>query len=149
VSVIAYVFLSAGVVGTAAVTIAVAPAGRGLHRHVVPRAALRAEAARHEAAAEDLGCKLVGLASEYDAVTADRNDKAAALEKASVRIAELEEQLRELTQLREANRALEAQLANARAVRPLPPHGDKPPTGSRPVPLGQTPFALSPGTQPS
>ncbi|WP_406168965.1 hypothetical protein [Streptomyces sp. NBC_00996] len=118
---IGYVFLSVGALGTAVVAYHLAPAGRGAHRYVVPRAVLRAEAARSTAAADELACKLIGLASELDATTVERNDFKAALEKADLRIAELEEQVCDRDQLREANTALKAALNNAHAIRPLVP----------------------------
>ncbi|MFJ4551037.1 hypothetical protein ACIP4X_17725 [Streptomyces sp. NPDC088817] len=128
---IAYAFLTISVAGVGAVAYYVAPAGRGAHRYVVPRSMLRAEAARHAAAAEEATCKLVGLAVEFDAVSVERDDLEAALDKAGRRIDELEEQVRDRDQLREANTALQAALANARKVSQLPPHGDtQPPSAS-------------------
>lgn len=98
---IAYLFLSASAVGTAAAVYFVAPAGRGLHRYVVPRSVLRAEAARSTAEVEELVCKLVGLSSELDTVSTARDDAQAGLDKAMLRIADLEEQLREADKVRE------------------------------------------------
>ncbi|MGP4085445.1 hypothetical protein [Streptomyces sp. KR55] len=121
---IGYVFLSVGVAGTVAFVYFMAPAGRGMHRYVAPRSELRAEAARSSAEAEELACKLVGLASELDAIGGERDDLKAALEKAGLRIAELEEQLRDADQLRETNTALKSQLANVTAIRPLRPADD-------------------------
>lgn len=144
---IEYLFLGIGTAGTAAVAYAVAPAGRGLHRYVVPRKQLRAEVARTERTAEELTCKLVGLAAELDAVTTQRNDYKAALEKAGQRIADLEEQVRDRAQLRERGTALEALLANATAVRPLPVKPSPP--AAAPVPLNGAPFALNPALTPS
>ncbi|MFE6362925.1 hypothetical protein ACFVP3_23365 [Streptomyces sp. NPDC057806] len=121
---IGYLFLSAGTCGFIAVGYFVIPAGRGLHRYVVPRAQLRAEAAKSTEHAEELACKLVALASELDAVTAQRDELTSALEKASLRIADLEEQLHDADQLRGENTALKAALDNARAIRPLQPVHD-------------------------
>ncbi|MFF9238432.1 hypothetical protein ACF1AY_16070 [Streptomyces sp. NPDC014776] len=145
---IEYVFLGIGTAGTAAVAYAVAPAGRGLHRYVMPRKQLRAEVARTERTAQELTCKLVALAAELDAVTAQRNDLKAALEKAGQRIADLEEQVRDRHQLRDRITALEARLANVSAVRPLPVKAT-PPAAATPVPLNRAPFALSPALAPS
>ncbi|MFF9097609.1 hypothetical protein ACF1AX_31365 [Streptomyces sp. NPDC014802] len=145
---IEYVFLGIGTAGTAAVAYAVAPAGSGLHRYVVPRKQLRAEVARAEGTVEELTCKLVALAAELDAVTAQRTDLKAALEKAGQRIASLEEQVRDRHQLRDRVTALEARLANATAVRPLPVK-PSPPAAAVPVPLNEAPFALSPAALPS
>lgn len=114
---IAYVFLALGTAGTAGLIYAVAPAGRGLHRYVVPRSMLRAEAARHQAAAEELACKLIGLASEHNSVTVHRDDLTAALEQARLRIADLEDQLRAFDSTCSENSRLRAELANATAVR--------------------------------
>lgn len=114
---IAYVFLALGTAGTAGMIYAVVPAGRGLHRYVVPRSVLRAEAARHEATAAELACKLVGLASEHDAVAAQRDELSAALEKAGLRIGDLEDQLRAFDSTCAENSRLRADLANATAVR--------------------------------
>ncbi|WP_155054537.1 hypothetical protein [Streptomyces blattellae] len=153
---IAYVFLALGAAGTAGVLYAVAPAGRGVHRYVVPRSQLRAEAARSTAVAEELACKLRGLASELDGVyeeldcARDERDNALAdKEKAEDLAAELREQLREADGLREANRALKAQLANARRVTPLPPHGATLPPDARVMPLHQAPFAVNPAPRPN
>jgi uncharacterized coiled-coil DUF342 family protein len=117
--VIAYVCLALGTAGTVVVLYAVAPAGRGLHRYVVPRSTLRAEAARSAAEAEELACKLVALAGELDAVGGERDDLKASLAEAGQRIAEFEEQLRDAAELRETNTALTSELANIRAIRPL------------------------------
>ncbi|MFJ2719425.1 hypothetical protein [Streptomyces sp. NPDC087437] len=131
---IAYVFLSVGVAGVGAVAYYMAPAGRGVHRYVVPRSVLRAEAARHAAAAEEATSKLVGLAVEFDAVSVERDDLKADLDKAGQRIEELEDQVRDRDQLRETNTALEAALANSRKVSQLPPHGDTPPPSASALP---------------
>lgn len=146
---IGYVFFALGTGGLSAAVYVMAPAGRGLHRYAVPRSQLRAEAARHHATAEDLVCKLVALAAELDASNAERSDLKASLDKAGVRIGELEEAVRDRDQLRVANTALQAALANARSVSQLPPHGGTAPPGIRPVPLGQAPFALSPASKPN
>lgn len=146
---IASLFLSASAVGTVAVVYFVAPAGRGLHRYVVPRSVLRAEAARSTEQVEELVFKLVGLAAELDAVSTARDDAQAGLGKATLRIADLEKQLREADQRREENTALKAQLANVNAIRPLPLSGSTPQPVARPVPLNRAPFALGPAQTPS
>lgn len=146
---IGYVFFALGTGGLSAVVYAVAPAGRGLHRYVVPRSQLRAEAARHSAEAEQLACKLVALAAELDGAAVENSNLTADLAKAGLRITDLQEQVRDRDHLREANTALMSELANLRAIRPLPAHGDVPPTGTTPVPLSQAPFALSPAVKSS
>jgi len=149
--VIAYVFLSAGVTGTAAALYFVAPAGRGLHRYVVPRSKLRADLARAEAEAEELACKLGALTSELDAVTADRNALRADLGKAERLVSDAEG---EATRLGEANKALKAQLSNVTAIRPLVPvkalaAPATPMPSSVAVPLHKAALALSPASEPS
>lgn len=152
---IGYVLVIIGALATAVVLYAVAPAGRGAHRLVAPRPQLRATITRLETEAQDRDTKLVGALSELDGVheeldaTRDARDNTlAALEKAEVRITELEEQLRDADQLRQTNTALKAQLANALAVSSLPPHAAPPPSvrAARPVPLHRAPFAVSPPT---
>jgi hypothetical protein len=117
--VIAYVFLAVGALGTAGVAYSVAPAGRGVHRLVVPRAVLRAEAARCDAQAEDLACKLVGLAAELDGVREELGNALADKEKAERQIAELQEQLAAFDATCAENTRLRQDLANARAMRSL------------------------------
>ncbi|HEY6116156.1 MAG TPA: hypothetical protein VI172_09380, partial [Candidatus Dormibacteraeota bacterium] len=114
----AYLFLAVGTSGTSAALYFVAPAGRGLHRYVVPRSKLRAELARAEAEAEELACKLAAVTSELDAVTADRTALRATLGKAEQLVKDAED---EAEQLRETNRSLKATLSNATAIRPLTP----------------------------
>ncbi|MFJ2004743.1 hypothetical protein [Streptomyces chartreusis] len=114
---IAYLFLGLGAAGAAGVIYYLAPAGRGLHRYVVPRSVLRAEAVTSTAAADELACKLVGLASEHDAVCGQRDDLVAALEKAGIRIADLEDQLRAFDMTCAENSRLRSELANATAMR--------------------------------
>jgi len=116
--VIVYLFLLAGAAGTEAAAY-YALRGRGVHRYVAPRPMLRLEAANSTAVADELACKLIGLASEYDAVAAERDALKAALEKAGLRIADQEEQLRAFDLLCAENTQLRADLANARAMRQL------------------------------
>ncbi|MEV7684507.1 hypothetical protein [Streptomyces bungoensis] len=144
---IAYLFLAIGGTGTAAVAYYVTP--RSAHRYVVPRSVLRAEAARSTAAADELACKLIGLAAEFDAVSAERDDLKAVLDKAGLRIADLEERVRDRDQLEARVRALAAELANVRKVSQLPAHGDTPPPGVHGLPARWEAFALSPAPKPS
>lgn len=121
---IAALFLTLGTAGTAGVLYAVAPAGRGLHRYVVPRAQLRAEAAKSSEAADELACKLVGLTSELEGAYAELRAALTDKEKAEQVAAGLEEQLRGFDALCEENSELRASLANATAIRPLRPADD-------------------------
>lgn len=146
---IAYVFLAGGVAGAGALVYFVAPAGSGLHRRVVPRSQLRADIDRLEAENDRLAHNIVELLLSRHEARTELDDTAKALTEASLRIAELEERLRDADQLRESNTALKAALANATAVRQLPPHGDTAPPAAQPIPLNQAPFALSPAAEPS
>lgn len=144
-------FLALGCCGTAVAAYAVVPAGRGLHRYVVPRSRLRADLARADAEAEELTSKLVGLAAELDAVTRERNEGWALLGKAEQLIADTEA---DAQQLREANQALKARLANLNAIRPLVPvEALRPPATPTPsavaVPLCASPLSQSPAAEPS
>lgn len=144
---IAALFLALGGAGTAAVAYYVTP--HGAHRYVAPRSVLRAEAARSTAAAEDLACKLVGLASEFDAMRAERDDLKTGRDNDRRRIADLEARVRDRDELQARVRALAAELANARKVSQLPVHGDTPPPGVHVLPLSRAPFALGPAAKPS
>ncbi|MFF0597848.1 hypothetical protein [Streptomyces antibioticus] len=148
---IASFLLVLGVGGTAAVVYAVAPAGRGLHRYVVPRSRLRADLARAERQAEELTSNLVGLAAELDAVTGERDQALALLGKAEQLVKDCEADAK---QLREAHQALKARLANATAIRPLaavvpltPPATPVP--SSVVVPLHAAPLTPGPAAEPS
>lgn len=138
--------LSAGVGGTAAALWYVAPAGRGLHRYVVPRARLRADIVRLEREADELTCALLRLSTENTAIGKDRDAAHDALAETRLHNAELGKQLAAFDQLCSENTQLRADLANARAVRPLPVD-DAPtvPQGVPVLPLPQAPFALKPG----
>lgn len=116
---IAYAFLSAGVASAAACAYFVAPAGHGLHRFVMSRGQLRTRCASLEAEAEELACKLIGLASELDGVTTERDDANAMLVKAAEHCIDLEHQLAAFDDLCAENTQLRSDLANAHAVRPL------------------------------
>ncbi|MEU7403842.1 hypothetical protein [Streptomyces sp. NPDC044948] len=140
--------LSAGVGGTAAALWYVAPAGRGLHRYVVPRSRLRADIARLEREANDLTCAVLRLSTENTTIGKDRDAAHDALADSRLHNVELERQLAAFDQLCSENTRLRAALANARAVRPLPAaDGDEPtvPQGIPVLPLDQAPFALKPG----
>ena len=56
-----------------------------------------------------------------EGVAAERDDLKAALERAGLRIADLEEQLRDAGRIHEQNTALTSALANVHAIRPLLP----------------------------
>lgn len=148
---IAYAFLALGCGGTAAVAYAVAPAGRGLHRYVAPRSRLRAEAVRLSAEVADLTSRLVAVGAELEAVTGQRDEGRQLLGKAEQLVTDTEAEAR---QLREANRALKAQLANLTAIRPLHAMQDlAAPSTPKPsavvVPLHASPLAHSPAAEPS
>ncbi|MFD4258186.1 hypothetical protein ACFWR9_11285 [Streptomyces sp. NPDC058534] len=138
--------LSAGVGGTAAALWYVAPAGRGLHRYVVPRAQLRADVVRLEHEADDLTCALLRVTSENTALRKDRDTTREALKAARARIASLGKQLTSFDSLCAENTELRSQLANATAVRPLPVDDDAPtvPQGTPVLPLTEAPFAQPP-----
>jgi hypothetical protein len=119
--VIGYLFLSAGAIGSAVAVYSAAPAGHGVHRYVAPRQMLRAEAARHEAEADGLACKLHGLTSELDGVMAERDEAIALLGKAERLVTDLEEQLVAFDALCAENTQLRADRDNARAMRQLLP----------------------------
>ncbi|WP_416976662.1 hypothetical protein [Streptomyces sp. T028] len=145
------VFLALGCGGTAAVAYAVAPAGRGLHRYVVPRSRLRAEAVRLSAEVEDLTSRLVAVGAELEAVTGQRDEGRRLLGKAEQLVTDAEAETREL---RTANQQLRALLANANAVRPLVPvNALTAPSTPKPsavvVPLPASPLAHSPAAEPS
>jgi hypothetical protein len=144
--VIAYVFLAGGMAGAGALVYYVAPAGRGLHRYVVPRAQLRAKIARLEREADDLACAVTRLTSENTVIGKERDAANEACAEAGRRIAALEERLTEFEELRAENTRLRADLDNARACRPLTAAPDAPtvPQGSRVLPLPEAPFALNP-----
>lgn len=137
--------LSAGVGGTAAALWYIAPAGRGLHRYVVPRARLRADIVRLEREADDLVCALLRATTENTALRKDRDQAREALSAARTRIADLGEQLTSFDSLCAENTRLRADLENARAIRPLPVD-DAPtvPQGIPVLPLSQAPLAQPP-----
>ncbi|WP_128803678.1 MULTISPECIES: hypothetical protein [unclassified Streptomyces] len=118
---IAYLLLSLGTAGTAAVLYQVAPAARGAHRYVVPHSVLRAEAARKDAQADELACKLVGLCAELDGAYEELHTALTGKESAEQRIKELEQQLKAFDAICAENTQLRSDLANARAVRQLWP----------------------------
>jgi hypothetical protein len=121
---IAALFLTLGSVGSAAAVYFAVPAGRGLHRYVVPRSQLRAEAAKSSEVADELTCKLVGLTSELEGAYEELRAVLADKEKAEVRAKGLEEQLTGFDALCTENSELRASLANATKIRPLRPADD-------------------------
>ncbi|WND34005.1 hypothetical protein RI578_06715 [Streptomyces sp. BB1-1-1] len=143
---IEYLFLSAGAGGAASVLWYVAPAGRGLHRYVVPRARLRADVVRLEREADDLTCALLRVTTENTALSKDRDTARDALKAARARITDLAEQLVTFDSLCAENTRLRADLENARAIRPLPAADDAPtlPQGIPVLPLSEAPLAQPP-----
>ncbi|MGW6911485.1 hypothetical protein [Streptomyces sp. NPDC054940] len=116
---IAYAFLALGAAGTAGVLYAVAPAGRGLHRYVVPRSVLRAEAAQAEANADELAAHLVSVCTEREELAAERDEALGLLGRAELLVADLEGQLKAFDSTCAENSRLRSELANATAIRPL------------------------------
>ncbi|MGW6292439.1 hypothetical protein [Streptomyces sp. NPDC055058] len=116
---IAYLLLSAGTAGTLAVAYSVAPAGRGLHRYVVPRSRLRADIGRLEREADDLTCTVIQLAGENTVLRKERDEASELAATGQEQILLLHEQLAAFDQLCLENTQLRAQLANATAYRPL------------------------------
>lgn len=118
---IAYLFLALGTAGTAAAAYWVVPAARGAHRYVVPRSQLRATIAALEARDDDRVCKLLALTSELDGTYDELRTALASLETSERRAADLARQVADAAELRQEVTQLRAALANATAVRPLPP----------------------------
>lgn len=118
---IEYAFLGVGVAGAVAFVYYVAPAGRGLHRYVMPRAALRADIARLEREADQLTCNVARLLIGRHQALEERGDALEDLTQASLRIADLEKQLEAFDALCAENTQLRAELDNARAMRQLLP----------------------------
>ncbi|GAB2714732.1 hypothetical protein [Streptomyces bullii] len=157
---IAYVFLGVGCTGVVGLILIVVAwrsgTGSGARRATLTKSEMRHELllARHQLDGSGhyigrLEHDLGDAYEELDATRDQRDNALAAVEKAGLRIAELEEQVRDRDQLRDTVRALKAELANARRITPLPPHGATPPPGARVIPLHQTPFAISPAPRPS
>lgn len=128
---IAWISLAVGATGAGACAYFVAPAGRGAHRLVMTRAQLRANCARLDRESDDLAQAVHQRASEAEAAfeeldaTRDERDEAQiALEKAVLRIAELEEHLKTFADVCAENTRLRAHLDNAHAIRPLPARDD-------------------------
>lgn len=118
---IAYLFLALGTAGTAAAAYWVVPGARGTHRYVVPRSQLRAVIAALEARDDDRVCKLLALASELDGTYGELRTALASLDISERRAADLARQVADAAELRLEVNQLRAALANATAVRPLPP----------------------------
>ncbi|MEU9208490.1 hypothetical protein AB0D27_11185 [Streptomyces sp. NPDC048415] len=114
---IGFVYLSFGIAGTAACAYYVAPAARGLHRHVLPKSSLRADAARLDAENASLACDIGHLLIQVQAARRERDDNAKALRQALERIGDLEQQLANHDETQAENLQLSADLANARAMR--------------------------------
>lgn len=112
--------------GAAAFVYFVAPAARGAHRLVVPRYVLRARIVELEREADSMVCAVARSLTDVQSARRDRDEAQAALGKAELLTAGLEEQLATLVELRAENTALRAALGNAWAMRqlsaaPLPP----------------------------
>jgi hypothetical protein len=119
--VISSLLLTLGAGGTAAVAYYMAPAARGTHRYVVPRAQLRATITRLEARDDERVCKLLALSAELDGTYAELHAALTGLEETRHHAADLARQTADYQQLRAEVQRLQAQLANATAVRPLLP----------------------------
>ncbi|MGW1498981.1 hypothetical protein ACWCQW_10485 [Streptomyces mirabilis] len=120
------ILLGVGAAGASVCFYFVAPAGRGIHRYVVPRAMLRAKIAQLEREADSMVCAVQGSLTDVQAARKERAEAWAALSKAEGLIADLEKQLSPFDELCAENTQLRADLANARAMRqlsagPLPP----------------------------
>ncbi|MET9158248.1 hypothetical protein ABZX56_11010 [Streptomyces parvulus] len=144
---IEFLFLSAGLAGTAAAVSYVALPGRGVHRYVVPRAKLRADVRRLEHEADDLVCALLRATTQNNALRKDHEAVSEALKDSRLHNADLHKQLAAFDRLCAENTELRAALDNARAVRPLTAAVDAPtvPHGIPVLPLAAAPIALKPG----
>ncbi|MET7477960.1 hypothetical protein ABZT17_26835 [Streptomyces sp. NPDC005648] len=118
---IGYLLFSLGTAGTAVAAYAAAPAGRGVHRYVVPRAQLRAHIAGLEGQNEELVCKIFGLTSELDGAYDELREALVGKEKAEQQVEDLEVQLKGFDATCADNSRLRADLANATAMRQLLP----------------------------
>ncbi|MFJ6841410.1 hypothetical protein ACIQRE_01935 [Streptomyces griseoluteus] len=112
-------FLGAGAAGVAGVAYWAAPAARGAHRYVVPRAVLRAEAARASAAADQMASDLLALNARLHHTLSQRNAALRLLHQAEQLVEQLDEQVADRQQLAAEVTRLRAALANATAVTPL------------------------------
>ncbi|MFE2469773.1 hypothetical protein [Streptomyces mirabilis] len=120
------VLLSVGAAGASVCFYFVAPAGRGIHRYVVPRALLRARIAQLEKEADSMVCAVKRSLTDVQAARKERDEAWVALNKAEQLVADLEKQLSPFDELCAENTRLRADLDNARAMRqlsagPLPP----------------------------
>ncbi|MGC9540211.1 hypothetical protein [Streptomyces sp. UG1] len=123
------------------------PAGRGLHRYAMTPAQLRAELARSDRDMGALVCALTTVSNDRDRAVRTAWAWRHAAHKAADRITELAEQASDAKQLRESNRSLRAQLANATAVSQAATFGDDDPTvpGGIPVITGAPYASTDPG----
>ncbi|MFF7966704.1 hypothetical protein ACFZC3_15220 [Streptomyces sp. NPDC007903] len=112
-------FLGAGAAGVVGVVYWAGPAARGAHRYVVPRAVLRAEAARSSAAADEMAGALLAMVARLHHALSQRNDALRLLHRAETLVEQLDEQVADRQQLAAEVIRLRAALANATAVRPL------------------------------
>ncbi|MET7776267.1 hypothetical protein ABZU94_10685 [Streptomyces mirabilis] len=120
------ILLGVGAAGASVCFYFVAPAGRGIHRHVVPRAVLRAQIARLEQEADSMVCAVSKSLTDVQAARVERDEAWEALNKAERLVADLEKQLRPFDELCAENTQLRADLDNARAMRQLSA-GPRPP----------------------
>jgi predicted nucleic acid-binding Zn-ribbon protein len=118
---IGYLFLALGTAGTAAVLYYVAPAARGTHRYVVPRATLRTGIARLEGERDTQDGKLLGITAELNGTYDELRDALIGKESAEQRVTDLEDQLKDYDAVRAENTRLTSALANATAMRQLLP----------------------------
>lgn len=118
---IGYILLALGGTGTVAVMYYVAPAARGAHRLVVPRATLRTDIANREEQLAERDGKLLGINAELNGAYEELRDALIAKEAAEQRVAALEDQLKDYAALSAENTRLGAELANATAMRQMLP----------------------------
>ncbi|MGW3152715.1 hypothetical protein [Streptomyces sp. NPDC001089] len=126
---ISEVLFGTGAAGVVALVYYVAPAGRGAHRHVVPRAMLRAEIRRLERESTSLACAVNRSRTEVLSTRAERDQAWEALGKAERLVTDLEKQLSPFDALCAENTRLRADLDNARSMRQLSA-GPPPPDAS-------------------
>lgn len=120
------ILLGVGATGASVCLYFVAPAGRGIHRYVVPRAMLRAKIGQLEREADAMVCAVKRSLTDVQAARVERDEAWTALNKAEGLVADLEKQLGPFDELCAENTRLRAELDNARAMRqlsagPLPP----------------------------
>ncbi|MEU1596165.1 hypothetical protein ABZ468_25730 [Streptomyces sp. NPDC005708] len=91
----------------------------GVHRLTARQLRHELRLAEHQLAGA--GEYIAGLERDRGELSAELDEANEMLVKVAQRVVDLEGQLREAAQLRETNKALRAELANDRAVRPLQP----------------------------